>query len=100
MLLFTLTINSILLVKFSKKIHLITYIPLSYIVNCISIYLVGFAMSKLSGLSIEEITTGYFSVIILDICTIIATCLVLYLVRLLIQKYLIRIFEKINKNPC
>ena len=34
----------------------------------------------------------------LYICIIITTCPVLYLVRLLIQKYLIRIFEKMNKK--
>lgn len=98
MLFITLAITSILLVMFSKRLYSVFYIPLGYILNCILMHLVGGALSKLSGFSIEEITTGYFSLIILDICTIIATCPVLYLVRLLIQNYLIPTFEKMNKK--
>lgn len=98
MLFVTLTINSVLLVKFSKKLYSIIYIPLSYIVNCIFIHFVTLALSKLTGHSIEEINTDKLYLIILDIFTIMATCSVLYLIKLLIQRYLIHTFEKMNKK--
>lgn len=60
MLFISLVTNSILLVKFSKKLYSAFYIPFGYIVNCIITYLVGFALSKFSGLSIVELHTNVF----------------------------------------
>ena len=98
MLFVSLAINSILLVKFSKKIYSIIYIPLAYILNCILVNLLAFTIHILWGLSVEEINTSIPCLILIDICTITVTCPVLYLVRLLIQKYFIHAFEKMNKK--
>lgn len=97
-LLLTLFISSILLVKFSKQIYSIIYIPLGYMTNCIFIYLIGFPLSKLLGQSIEALHMDVSSLIILISCTIASTCFVLYSGRLQLQKYLISTFEKMSKS--
>lgn len=97
-LLVTLLTNSILLVKYSKKLYSFFYIPLCYIINCIFTYIIGYALSNLSGYSIEELHTDKFSLILLYICIIIAASPVIYLIRLFIKKYLIHTFEKTNKK--
>lgn len=98
MLFILLTVNSILLVKFSKKLYSFFYIPLGYIVDCILLNSIVFAANALWNLSIEDLNSAKISVIIFSICTIIASCPVLYLVRRLLQRYLINIFEKMNKK--
>ena len=98
MLFVSLAINSILLVKFSKKIYSIIYIPFGYIVNCILMNLLVFTWHILWAYPIEKTNTSIFFLIVSYILTILATCPVLYLVRLLIQKYIIHAFEKMNKK--
>lgn len=94
----TLGINSLLLVIFSKKIYTIFYILLGYIINCIILNVVGFAYNMLWNTSVKELNADAFLMLTTEICTIAVSCPFLYLVRLLIQKYLIGIFEKMNKK--
>jgi two-component system sensor histidine kinase AgrC len=48
--------------------------------------------------SVKELNADAFLMLTTEICTIAVSCPFLYLVRLLIQKYLIGIFEKMNKK--
>ena len=98
MLLFILAVNSILLVKFTKKLYSVFYIPLGYIFNNILGNLITFAANILWGLSIKELNADRFLVTIFHICTIAASCPVLYLVRRLHERYLISTFEKMSKK--
>ena len=93
-----LALNSILLVKFTKKLYSVFYIPLSYILNCVLINILGFAANILWNLSIKELNSDIFFLTIIDICTLAASCPVLYLVRRLLQRYLISTFEKMSKK--
>lgn len=98
LLLVTLTVTSILLVNFTKKLYSLLYIPLAYIVNCVILHIVIIVIHQSTGISIEEINYNIFYLIITFICTIIGSTPILYLFRILFQKYLIRIFEHINKK--
>lgn len=93
-----LTVNSALLVKFTRKIYSGFYIPLSFILNCILLNFIAFSVTRLWNLSINDFKSARISIIIFSICTIIAGCSILYLIRRLFQKYLINIFEKTNKK--
>ncbi|GFI44583.1 sensor histidine kinase DpiB [Lachnospiraceae bacterium] len=94
----TLGVNSLLLVKFSKKLYTIFYIPLGYIINCVLVNVIGLAGNILWDISVKDLNSDKFLLIMNSLCTIAASCPVLYLVRLLFQKYLIRIFETMNKK--
>ncbi len=98
MLFVILAVNSILLVKFTKKLYSVFYIPLGYIFNNILGNLITFAANILWGLSIKELNADRFLVTIFHICTIAASCPVLYLVRRLHERYLISTFEKMSKK--
>ena len=98
MLFITLIVTSFLLVKSVKKLYFIFYIPLGYIINCILGNLIGFTFNILWDLSVKELNANQLYIFIYFICTIIASCPVLYLVRLLFQKYLIDTFEKMSKK--
>ena len=97
-LLLALSVNSILLVQFTKKLYSVFYILIGYIVNCILTNLLVFVFNILWGLSIKELNANKFLMILFSICTIAMSCPVLYLVRWLFQKYLINIFEKMSKK--
>lgn len=94
----TLTVNSALLVKFTRKIYSGFYIPLSFILDCILLNFIAFSVTRLWNLSINDFKSARISIIIFSICTIIAGCSILYLIRRLFQRYLINIFETINKK--
>ena len=94
----TLGVNSLLLVKFSKKLYTIFYIPLGYIINCVLVNVIGLAGNILWDISVKDLNSDKFLLIINCLCTIAASCPALYLVRLLFQKYLIRMFETMNKK--
>jgi len=98
MLFVILLVNSILLVKFTKKLYSFFYIPLGYILNCVLGNLIGFAFNLLWDLSIKELNADKFFILIFFICTTAASCPALYLVRQLLQKYLISTFEKMSKK--
>ena len=97
-LLVALSVNSILLVRFTKKLYSIFYIPLGYIVNCIFLNLFVFSANILWNLSIKEFNADIFLMTIFTICTIAVSCPALYLVRRLYERYLIHIFEKMNNK--
>lgn len=98
LLLVTLAANSILLVKFTNKLYSAFYVPLGYILSCIIANLITFAAHILWGLSIKELNADKFSLIVAVICSITVSCPILYLVRRLIDRYLIRTFEKMNRK--
>lgn len=98
MLLIALSVNSILLVKFTEKLYSFFYIPLGYILNCILGNLISFTANILWNISIQELNAARFYVIIFFSCTIVLSCPVLYLVRQLLQRYLINTFEKMSKK--
>ncbi len=98
MLLAALAVNSILLVKFTKKLYSVFYIPLGYIINCILGNLISFAANILWNLSIKELNADKFYVIIFISCTTAASCPILYLARRLLQRYLISTFEKMSRK--
>ncbi len=98
MFLIMLAVNSILLVKFSKKLYSIFYIPLGYILDCILLDSIGFAANTLWNLPLNDFGAAKISIIIFSICTIIAGCPVFYLIRRVLQRYLIKIFEKMNQK--
>ena len=93
-----LGVNSALLVKFSKQSYSFFYIPLSYILDCVLLDTIAFAAISLWDLSLNEFTAAKISIVVFTICTIIAGCPVFYLIRRLLQKYLIRIFENMSKK--
>ena len=97
-LLIILTLNSILLVAFTKEIYSFLYIPLGYMLTCVVVSFIGFSFSKLSGLSYEELNTNPFSLILLAICTIPVSCAILYPIRLLSEKHLIPALKQTNKK--
>ena len=97
-LLVALAVNSILLVRFTKKLYSVFYIPLGYIVNCIFLNLFVFSANILWNLSIKEFNADIFLMTIFTICTIAVSCPALYLVRRLYERYLIHIFEKMNNK--
>ena len=98
MLFMILAVNSFLLVKFTKKLYSFFYIPFGYIVNCVLGNLIGLSFNILWDLSVKELNADKLFSIIYFICTITASCLVLYLVRRFFQKYLIDTFEKMSKK--
>ena len=63
MLFVILAINSILLVKFTKKLYSVFYIPISYIFSNIFGNLTGFAFNLLWGLSVKELNAHAFYII-------------------------------------
>ncbi len=97
-LLITLALNSILLVKFTKQLYSFFYIPLGYILNCIVINVIGFAANILWNISTKELNTDKFLILLYAICTIAASYPILSLTRQLLERYLIHIFEKMNKK--
>lgn len=60
MLFVILAVNSILLVKFTKKSYSVFYIPIGYIFNNIVGNLITFAANILWGLSIKELNADKF----------------------------------------
>ena len=72
MFLIMLAVNSILLVKFSKKLYSIFYIPLGYILDCILLDSIGFAANTLRNLPLNDFGASKISIIIFYICNIIA----------------------------
>ena len=98
MLFVILALNSILLVKFTKKLYSFFYIPIGYIFNNVLGNLVSFAFNILWDLSIKELNADKFFITIYVISTMAASCPVLYLVRRLLERYFIRTFEKMNKK--
>ncbi len=93
-----LAVNSFLLVKFTKKSYSVFYIPLGYIVNCISINILMFPANLLWDLTIKELNADHFLMAIFDICTIAASCPILYLARRIFFRYFIDTFEKMGKK--
>ncbi|MDE6388527.1 MAG: GHKL domain-containing protein [Lachnospiraceae bacterium] len=98
MLFVILVVNSLLLVKFTGKPYSVFYIPLGYIVDCILMNLIGLAANIIWDISVQELNSDKFLIIIYSICTIVASCPVLYLVRRLLQRYLISTFEKMSRK--
>ncbi len=98
MLFVILGVNSILLASFTKKLYSIFFIPIGYVINCVLDNLIGLAANMLWGLSVKELNANIYRVILVLLCTIVASCPVLYLVRLLFERYLNSIFEKMNKK--
>ena len=98
LLLILLTLNSILLVAFTKELYSFLCIPLGYMLTCIIVNFIGFSFSKLSGLSFEELNTNPFFLILLAICTIPVSCAILYPIRLLSEKHLIPALKQTNKK--
>ena len=98
MLFVILGVNSILLASFTKKLYSVFFIPIGYVINCVLDNLIGLAANMLWGLSVKELNANIYRVILVLLCTIAASCPVLYLVRLLFQRYLSSIFEKMNKK--
>ncbi len=98
MLFFILAAASILLVKFTKQLYSVFYIPLGYIVNCIVINLLTLAANILWNLSIKEFNADKFLIVIFSICTIVVSCPIIYLIRQLFQRYLIHIFDNMSKK--
>ncbi len=98
MLFIILAANSILLVKFTDKFYSFFYIPLGYIVNCVLLNLLGFAANILWDLSIEEANADKFLIIMQGVCTLAASCPVLYLARRLLENHLISTFEKMSRK--
>ncbi len=97
-LLVTLAVNSILLVIFTRQLYSVFYILLGYIVNCVFSNLLVFAANLVWGLSIKEFNADKFLLIIFSICTIAASCPVLYLARRLLENHLISTFEKMSRK--
>ena len=93
-----LAVNSILLVKFTNKLYSFFYIPLCFILDCFLLDSTAYAANILLNLSLNEFNAAKISIIVFSICTIIASCPILYLIRRLLQRYLIPIFEKMNKK--
>lgn len=98
MLFAILVMNSALLVKFTKKLYSFFYIPLGYILNCIVVNLITFVTTILWDISTKELNADKFLMVMFFICTTAVSCPILYLIRLLFQKYFISIFEKMNKK--
>ena len=98
MLFFILAAASILLVKFTKQLYSVFYIPLGYIVNCIVINLLTLAANILWNLSVKEFNADKFLIVIFSICTIVVSCPIIYLIRQLFQRYLIHIFDNMSKK--
>ncbi len=98
MLFVTLAVNSVLLAKFTEKLYYVFYVPLGYIVNCISLNLFGLALNLLLDISVKELNADKLLLILYTIPVIAASCSVLYLVRRLFQKYLMDTFETMNKK--
>lgn len=96
--LINLAVNSILLVKFTKKLYSFFYIPLSYILDCFLLDSIAYVAITLWNLSLNEFTAAKISIIVFSICTIIVGCPIFYLIRWLLQRYLIPIFEKMSKK--
>lgn len=93
-----LAINSFLLVKFTKKFYSFFYVPFGYIVNCVLANVTGLLFNILWDITVQELNADIVITIIYFICTITISCPVLYLVRRLLQKYLIDIFENMSKK--
>ena len=93
-----LAINSFLLVNFTKKFYSFFYVPFGYIVNCVLANVTGLLFNILWDITVQELNADIVITIIYFICTITISCPVLYLVRRLLQKYLIDIFENMSKK--
>ena len=98
MLFVILVVNSLLLVKFTGKPYSVFYIPLGYIVDCILMNLIGLAANIIWNISVQKLNSDKFLIIIYSICTIAASCPILYLARRLLQRYLIGTFEKMSRK--
>ena len=55
MLFVILAVNSILAVKFTGKFYSVFYVPLGYIVNCVSINIIGLAANMIWDVSVQEV---------------------------------------------
>lgn len=98
LLLVTLTVNSLLLVKFTKKLYAVFYATLSYLVNIVVCNVLTFAANMLWDISVKELNASALYLFILFVCTITASCPILYLIRRLQDKYLLHTFEEMNKK--
>ena len=98
MLLIALSLNSVLLVKFTGKLYAVFYVPLGYIINCILGNLISFAANMAWDFTIQELNADTLYIVIFISCAILFSCPVLYLVRRLLQRYLIDTFEKMNRK--
>lgn len=98
MLFFILAVNSLLLVKFTGKLYSIYYIPFGYIVSCVLGNLIGLFLNILWDFSVQDINFNYSLSMLYFLSTISVSCPVIYLVRRLLQKHLIDIFEQMSKK--
>ncbi len=93
-----LVVNSFLIMRFTKKPYAVFYMPLSYIVNCVLLNLIGLGMNLLWGLSVQDMNSDKLLLVAIPACTAAASCPVLYLARRLIQDHLISTFESMDKK--
>ncbi len=98
MLFVILAVNSILAVKFTGKFYSVFYVPLGYIVNCVSINIIGLAANMIWDVSVQEVNSDKCLILLHNVSTMALSCPFLYLARLLFQKYLISTFEKMSKR--
>ncbi len=98
LILLSLTVTSFLLVKFSGKLYSFFYIPLGYILDCIICNLIGFVVYLLWEITIQDTNADSFLMFLVMFSTWIVSCPVLYLIRLLLQRYVNPIFESMSKK--
>ncbi len=98
MLFVILAVNSILAVKFTGKFYSVFYVPLGYIVNCVSINIIGLAANMIWDVSVQEVNSDKCLILLHNVSTMALSCPFLYLARLLFQKYLISTFEKMSRR--
>ena len=97
-LLFTLLLNALLLIKFSKKTYTIFFFPFLYIMNCLLFYLLGLLTLKVTGLSMKELNQNIYSIILSPVAAFFISFPILLLLKHLINKRLAQFFEKIDKR--
>lgn len=93
-----LAVNSFLIMRFTKKPYTVFYMPLSYIVNCVLLNLIGLGINLLWGYSVQDMNSDKLLLVAVPACTAAASCPVLYLARRLIQDHLITTFESMGKK--
>ncbi len=70
MLLIALSLNSVLLVKFTGKLYAVFYVPLGYIINCILGNLISFAANMAWDFTIQELNADTLYIVIFISCAI------------------------------
>lgn len=93
-----LAVNSFLIMRFTKKPYTVFYMPLSYIVNCVLLNLIGLGINLLWGYSVQDMNSDKLLLVAVPACTAAASFPVLYLARRLIQDHLITTFESMGKK--